>query len=107
MDAASALLIESGSPASRANSRLVPSGRQPQTCTQTLGRGAVPMFFWGGEATRGMCVVGIVLEPDGCLARFGSQPVQRRNGCVPGDVVGDHRRDRSKDYERFIRNLDS
>ena len=47
------------------------------------------MFFCGGESHQGACAVGIVLELDGCLARFGSQPVRRRNGRVPGDGQGD------------------
>ena len=52
--AVTALFIESGSPASRANPRLVPSCWQPLNCKQTLGRGAVPTFFWGGETTRAL-----------------------------------------------------
>ena len=47
------------------------------------------MFLWGGEATHDVCAVGIVLEPDGCLGRFGSQPVRRRNGCAPGNEAGE------------------
>ncbi len=82
MDAASApLFIESGSPASRANSRLVPSGWQPLNCKQRswTRRGTNVLLGWRGH--QGACAVGIVLELDGCLARFGSQPVQRRNGA--------------------------
>jgi hypothetical protein len=37
----------------------------PTTVSNTLGRDAVPMFFWGGEGHQGVCAVGIVLNPMG------------------------------------------
>ena len=48
------LLIESGSPAPRATKELVPHYWQPHTVNKTLGRDAVPKFFWGGKATRAL-----------------------------------------------------
>jgi hypothetical protein len=49
-----ARFIESASPAPRASQGLAPLFRAATGLSKTLGHGAVPTFFWGGEATRAL-----------------------------------------------------
>jgi hypothetical protein len=49
-----------------------------------FGCGGVPTFFWGGHAARAQASLGLLLDPDGCLARsvMRTQPSTEETGVV-------------------------
>jgi hypothetical protein len=53
------LFIESASPAPRASQGLEPVFRATMGLSKPFGHGAVPTFFWGGDATTALTNVSV------------------------------------------------
>src|SRR5712691_5274163 len=84
--AASPPSSKSASPALRASQGLAPIFRAATGLSKPFGHGAVPTFFWGGEATTAAHQgIGESLNQMGVWRDSESQPMSEEPGALPVD----------------------